>query len=442
MEKDMMKTSDRTLYMKTMVAGVGYHEIDEVGYLLHEGSKVQLLRERDNEYDSNAVSVIYYNEEAASCFDELPITLGYVPRKQNLAIAKLMDMGWGDLFDCEISHYDDGNTKNYGLEVAIYIKQKNRKSLFRPLSLDEIDEEELQNLQEYITLHDWYPMRIGGFPIDFRHLPQKQDEIVLMYTDEEASISTLYLMKVVAENDEESKQYIQDINEVYCHDDCVQYILKCEFEPIKMPSSKLKFLNKEHMEHWNNLFELPDYMSYRLLSFFSKEAAKEREAQEHEEVIRTATIADLEEISQLEGLGFPPAEAASRDAFKWRLLAYPNHFWVLEQGGKILSFINGPVTQEKDLTDEMYDDPNFCDDKGGWQMVFGVVTHPKHQHQGLASRLMQRFIEEAKIERRKGIVLTCKEEKITFYEQFGFRNEGISSSVHGGVTWYQMRLIF
>ena len=53
-----MKTSDRTLYMKTMVAGVGYHEIDEVGYLLHEGSKVQLLRERDNEYDSNAVSVI------------------------------------------------------------------------------------------------------------------------------------------------------------------------------------------------------------------------------------------------------------------------------------------------------------------------------------------------------------------------------------------------
>ena len=114
----------------------------------------------------------------------------------------------------------------------------------------------------------------------------------------------------------------------------------------------------------------------------------------------------------------------------------------MEQGGKILSFINGPVTQEKDLMDKMYDDPNFCEDEGGWQMVFGVVTHPKHQHQGLASRLMQRFIEEAKAERRKGIVLTCKEEKITFYEQFGFRNEGISSSIHGGVAWYQMRLIF
>ena len=109
--------------------------------------------------------------------------------------------------------------------------------------------------------------------------------------------------------------------------------------------------------------------------------SKEKEALVREELIRTATIADLDEISQLEALCFPPAEAASRDAFKWRLLAYPTHFWVLEQGGKILSFINGPVTQEKDLKDEMYDDPNFCDEEGEWQMVFGVVTYPKHQHQ-------------------------------------------------------------
>lgn len=75
--------------------------------------------------------------------------------------------------------------------------------------------------------------------------------------------------------------------------------------------------------------------------------SKEKEALVREELIRTATIADLDEISQLEALCFPPAEAASRDAFKWRLLAYPTHFWILEQGGKILSFINGPVTQEK-----------------------------------------------------------------------------------------------
>lgn len=29
---------------------------------------------------------------------------------------------------------------------------------------------------------------------------------------------------------------------------------------------------------------------------------------------------------------------------------------------------------------------------------------------------------------------------ISFYEKFGFRNEGISDSEHGGEIWYQMRL--
>lgn len=106
--------------------------------------------------------------------------------------------------------------------------------------------------------------------------------------------------------------------------------------------------------------------------------SKEKEALVREEVIRTATIADLDEISQLEALCFPPAEAASRDAFKWRLLAYPTHFWVLEQGGKILSFINGPVTQEKDLKDEMYDDPTSVmrRENGRWYLEWSHILSP------------------------------------------------------------------
>jgi hypothetical protein len=31
---------------------------------------------------------------------------------------------------------------------------------------------------------------------------------------------------------------------------------------------------------------------------------------------------------------------------------------------------------------------------------------------------------------------------LDFYEKFGYRNEGISSSVHGDAVWYQMRLTF
>ena len=41
-----------------------------------------------------------------------------------------------------------------------------------------------------------------------------------------------------------------------------------------------------------------------------------------------------------------------------------------------------------------------------------------------------------------GMVLTCKECMIPYYRRFGFVNEGISSSVHGGAVWYQMRRVF
>ena len=160
------------------------------------------------------------------------------------------------------------------------------------------------------------------------------------------------------------------------------------------------------------------------------------------EIIRMATIADLDEITSLEAACFPETEAASREAFEWRLQSYPRHFWLLEKDGKTVSFINGPVTVEENLIDEMYDAPGFCNEEGLWQMIFGVVTHPSYQHQGIASRLMKTFLEHAKQEGRKGVVLTCKEAKISFYEQFGFKDEGLSPSVHGGVPWNQMRLVF
>ena len=51
------------------------------------------------------------------------------------------------------------------------------------------------------------------------------------------------------------------------------------------------------------------------------------------------------------------------------------------------------------------------------------------------------LIEQAKKEGRKGLVLTCKDKLLHYYEDFGFVNEGVSKSVHGNVVWYQMRLM-
>ena len=159
--------------------------------------------------------------------------------------------------------------------------------------------------------------------------------------------------------------------------------------------------------------------------------------------IRNATMEDLEFLTAIEAACFPPAEAATRESFAKRLAVYPNHFWLLEEDdGTLVSFVNGLVTDEPLLRDEMYADASLHNEHGVWQMVFGVNTLPQYRRRGLAGQVLERVIADARAQGRKGCVLTCKDKLIHYYEKFGFQNEGVSASTHGGVVWYDMRLTF
>ena len=158
--------------------------------------------------------------------------------------------------------------------------------------------------------------------------------------------------------------------------------------------------------------------------------------------IRTAAMADLDALTAIEAECFPAAEAAPREAFEARLAVYPNHFWVLEDEGKIVSFVNGMVTDEAKLRDEMYENAALNTESGAWQMIFGVNTLPAYRRRGLAELVLRRSIHDAKTQGRKGVVLTCKDKLVHYYEKFGFISEGVSQSTHGGVVWYAMRLTF
>lgn len=158
--------------------------------------------------------------------------------------------------------------------------------------------------------------------------------------------------------------------------------------------------------------------------------------------IRYAASADLDYITAIEAACFPSAEAAGSDSFKDRLFYYPDHFWLLLENEKIVSFVNGMVTDNPDLTDEMYENAAMHSELGRWQMIFGVDTIPSCRKKGYAGMLLQKAVQDAKDQHRSGLVLTCKNALIHYYESFGFINEGISQSVHGNVTWYQMRLSF
>ena len=159
--------------------------------------------------------------------------------------------------------------------------------------------------------------------------------------------------------------------------------------------------------------------------------------------IRTATMADLAAVTALEAACFPPAEAATQADFEGRLAVYPNHFWLLEDAdGQLISFVNGPVTDEPILRDEMYADAACHREQGAWQMIFGVNTIPEYRRRGCAGALLRRAIGDAAAQGRKGLVLTCKDALAHSYAGFGFADEGVSGSTHGGAAWRQMRLTF
>ncbi|HBD64712.1 MAG TPA: GNAT family N-acetyltransferase [Clostridiales bacterium] len=158
--------------------------------------------------------------------------------------------------------------------------------------------------------------------------------------------------------------------------------------------------------------------------------------------IRKATMHDLSAITAVEAECFPAAEAATEIAFKARLTVYPNHFWLLEDDGKLVSFINGMVTDEPTIRDEMFENALLHNESGNWQAIFGVNTIPEYRQRGCAAKVMEQVIKDAKSENRKGCILTCKQELIHYYEKFGFVNIGISNSAHGGAVWYDMRLSF
>ena len=135
-------------------------------------------------------------------------------------------------------------------------------------------------------------------------------------------------------------------------------------------------------------------------------------------VIRKAAAADLDSIAAVEAECFPAAEAATREEFQERLDYYADHFLLAFDGDRLVAFIDGFVTDERDLTDE-------------------------YRRQGLASKLITCFIADAREQGRQGLVLTCKDALVDYYSRFGFVNEGKSDkSTHGGSSWNQMRIVF
>lgn len=157
-------------------------------------------------------------------------------------------------------------------------------------------------------------------------------------------------------------------------------------------------------------------------------------------IIRTATLQDWNDLARVEAICFPETEAASQETIKARLQVYPEHFWILQHEGNIIGFIDGPVVNQPAIVDEMFEHTELHDEMGLYQSVFSLSVLPEYQKHGYGAQLMRALIADAKSAGRVGCILTCKAHLIHYYESFGYENQGISKSKHGGAVWYDMLL--
>ena len=156
--------------------------------------------------------------------------------------------------------------------------------------------------------------------------------------------------------------------------------------------------------------------------------------------IRTVTPEDLDSVCRVERLAFPKEEAAGRDAFRYRIAAFPQSFFVAEQNNTLIGIVNGCVTDKPFICDELYEPDGGHNPSGSTQMVFGLATHPDYRRRGVAESLLNRLIQEARRSGRTRMALTCKKELIHYYEKFGFVCHGVSGSTHGNAVWFDMAM--
>ena len=156
--------------------------------------------------------------------------------------------------------------------------------------------------------------------------------------------------------------------------------------------------------------------------------------------IRIVNEQDLDRCFEIESVSYSGEEAATKDKILKRIKSYPEGFIVIENDREIMGFINSGATQKVELSDEEFKELIGHDPEGKHIVILSVVIHPDYQGRGMASKLMNSFIDKMKSLGKSDIFLICQTELIDMYASYGFVNLRVSDSDHGGMSWNEMSL--
>ena len=232
---------ERKALLECPVAGIGFHDIDDVWDELYVGAKIALVRERCNKYDRNAVAVALADDYDGDPdgFD-FNFILGYIPRTCNSAIAAILDMGHGDIIEAEISEMNDHAPYPERLHITVYVKTKTPlPPSDNRLRICSFEEDGWNAFADDVWRKGVALFRWGGFPPWELDLPKKGDKVAFVHKAEETA--ALYLMTVIATGDD-CAPYVENVEDLHWVDDCNPYALTVVKGPVSVKNEELGFL--------------------------------------------------------------------------------------------------------------------------------------------------------------------------------------------------------
>lgn len=253
-ERPVALKKKKVFFKECAIAGWNFHDPEDFWDELCEGAELALIREKGNPHDKNAVVVAFAGDYDGDPNDfDFDFIIGYVPRAENELIAQMMDMGWADAFTAEIT-----TVNNYGpyadrLRMTIYIQSKDEVEEIPHTFVVRLDDEDYKDMQDELINKGVAYFRWGGFPIWKRNLPNEGDKVVFIH--HEGDDTDLYLMRIIATEEDRVSFFITDPDELHREDDCCPFILTNIIGPLKVQASVLRFLEGESIE--NGYTEVP-----------------------------------------------------------------------------------------------------------------------------------------------------------------------------------------
>lgn len=159
-------------------------------------------------------------------------------------------------------------------------------------------------------------------------------------------------------------------------------------------------------------------------------------------VFNSVKLIDLPTIMQIERKGFSSQEAASIQAMAERISLIPDTFLGAYLSGKLVGYIVGPAISQRYLSDDLFNHviKNPAAALAPYQSVLSLAVDPAFRGQKIGSQLLKVLAQQAKIQQRQGIILTCLPQLVPFYQRNHYVDEGLSASQHAGEQWHNMFL--